>query len=404
MAATVTVLMAPPIAAGPAVAAPLGPPVAQRALPGCDDNTPPAQPITTLPWAQQRYAPERLAPLATGAGVTVAVIDSGVDDTHPQMRGRVLRGRDFLGSDQNGKRDCARHGTGVASIIAAAPREGTPFRGFAPDAKILPIRVSEQKVIEGKESGDSVTVGTFAQSIRWAVDNGADVINLSVVYYSDNPALRAAVEYAVRKDVVIVAAAGNLNQDKNPRPFPTSYDGVIGVGSVGEDGAVSQFSQRGDYVDLVAPGGGVVVAAPERGHVLDNGTSYATPFVTATAALIRQYHPELDARQVAQRLIAAADPVPGSDRNAYGAGLLNPYRAVTDTAAPARRPEAAGLPPHQVDPAEVAQAQRRSVAQERALWVAGLAGTVALMALLLAVVLPRGMRRGWRPAGPTSQP
>ena len=96
--------------------------------------------------------------------------------------------------------------------------------------------------------------------------------------------------------------------------------------------------------------------------------------------------------------------MPGSDPNAYGAGLLNPYRAVTDTAAPARRPEAAGLPPHQVDPAEVAQEQRRSLAQERALWVAGLAGTVALVALLLAVVLPRGIRRGWRPAGPTSQP
>ncbi|MGI5147011.1 type VII secretion-associated serine protease mycosin [Plantactinospora sp. CA-294935] len=397
----ITVLAVPPIAAGPVTAAALAPPVAQRTLPGCDNNTPPAQPITTLPWAQQRYAPERLAPLATGSGVTVAVIDSGVDKTHPQMRGRILPGRDFLDPGLDGTRDCVRHGTGVASIIAATPREGTPFRGLAPQAKILPVRVSEKKVIEGKENGESVTVGTFAQSIRWAVDNGADVINLSVVYYQDNPELKRAVEYALEKDVVIVAAAGNLYADKNPKPYPTSYDGVIGVGSVGEDGLVSPFSQRGDYVDLVAPGGNVVVAVPERGHVLDNGTSFATPFVTATVALIRQYWPNLNARQVAQRLIATTDPVPGSDRNAYGAGMLNPYRAVTDTAAPARRPEAAGLPPHQVDPAEVAQAERRSESQERALWVAGLAGTVALVALLLAVVLPRGARRGWRPAGPT---
>ncbi|MEQ4303775.1 type VII secretion-associated serine protease mycosin [Plantactinospora sp. B6F1] len=398
----ITVLVVPPIAAGPATAAPLAPPAAQRALPGCDNDTPPAQPTTTLPWAQQRYAPERLAPLATGAGVTVAVIDSGVDKTHAQLRGRVLPGRDYLDPGRDGTRDCARHGTGVASIIAATPREGTPFRGLAPQVKILPVRVSEKKVIEGEERGESVNAETFAQSIRWAVDNGADVINLSVVYYSDNAALKRAVEYALEKDVVIVAAAGNLYPDKNPRPYPTSYDGVIGVGSVGEDGVISPFSQRGDYVDLVAPGGNVAVAVPERGHVLDNGTSFATPFVTATAALIRQYRPDLNARQVAQRLIASTDPVPGSDPHAYGAGMLNPYRAVTDTAAPALRPEAAGLPPYQVDPEEVAQAQRRSESQERALWVAGLAGTVALVALLLAVVLPRGARRGWRPAGPTS--
>ncbi|GAA3760239.1 type VII secretion-associated serine protease mycosin [Plantactinospora mayteni] len=398
----ITVLVVPPIAAGPATAAPLAPPAALRALPGCDNDTPPAQPITTLPWAQQRYAPERLAPLANGAGVTVAVIDSGVDKTHAQMKGRVLPGRDFLSPGLDGSRDCVRHGTGVASIIAAAPRAGTRFHGLAPQVKILPIRVSEKKVIEGEENGDSVNVETFAESIRWAVDNGADVINLSVVYYQDNAALKGAVEYALEKNVVIVAAAGNLYKEKNPRPYPTSYDGVIGVGSVGENGLVSEFSQRGDYVDLVAPGGSVVVAAPERGHVLDNGTSFATPFVTATVALIRQYWPDLNARQVAQRLIATTDPAPGSDREAYGAGILNPYRAVTDTAAPARQPEAAGLPPHQDDPAEVAQAERRSESQQRALWVAGLAGTVALAALLLAVVLPRGARRRWRPAGPTS--
>ncbi|GIG90949.1 hypothetical protein Pen02_58850 [Plantactinospora endophytica] len=399
----VTALLVPPIAAAPATAAPLGPSISQRVLPGCDDNTPPAQPITTMPWAQQRYAPERLAPLATGAGVTVAVIDSGVDKTHAQMRGRVLRGRDFLDAGLDGSRDCVRHGTGAASIIAATPREGVAFRGLAPQVKILPVRVSEKKVIEGKESnGDSVTVEGFAQSIRWAVDNGADVINLSVVYYDDNPALKRAVEYALDKDVVIVAAAGNLYAEDNPRPYPTSYDGVIGVGSVGEDGVVSPFSQRGDYVDLVAPGGNVVVAVPEVGHVVDNGTSFATPFVTATAALIRQYWPDLSAREVAQRLTSTTDPVPGSDPAAYGAGMLNPYRAVTDTSAPARQPAAAGLPPHEVDPVEAARVERRSVAEERALWVAGLAGAVALAALLLAVVLPRGARRGWRPAGPTS--
>lgn len=396
----VVALVVPAINTGPAVAASLVPPVAQRALPGCADDTRPPQPITSLPWAQQRYAPERLTPLATGASVTVAVIDSGVDDTHPQMKGQVLRGRDFLDSGLDGTRDCARHGTAVASIIAATARSGVAFRGLAPRVKILPVRVSEQRSIEGAESGRTVDAATFAESIRWAVDNEAKVVNLSLVSYTDNPALKQAVEYALERDVVVVAAAGNKFADKNPTPYPAAYDGVIGVGSIGEDGLVSPFSQRGSYVDLVAPGGKVVVAVPERGHIVDDGTSYAAPFVTAAAALIRQYWPNLNARQVTQRLISTTDPAPGSNRDAYGAGILNPYRAVTETPAPARQPAAGGLPPHQVDPAVAAQTERRSVTQERALWVAGLAGTVAGVALLLAVVLPRGTRRGWRPAGP----
>ncbi|MBE1485628.1 type VII secretion-associated serine protease mycosin [Plantactinospora soyae] len=390
----------PPFAAGPALAAALPPAAARLALPGCDNDDQLPRAVPAVPWAQKRYALERLAPLATGAQVTVAVIDSGVDKTHTQMKGRVLPGRDYLDPGLDGSRDCARHGTGVASIIAATPTRGVGFRGVAPQAKILPVRVSEQKVIEGKESGKTAGVVALANSIRWAVDNDADVINLSIVYYKDNPALKSAIAYAVEKDVVVVVAAGNQNTEGNPTPYPASYDGVIGVGSVGEDGQVSAFSQRGPWVDLVAPGGAVLVAAPERGHVVDNGTSFAAPYVAGAAALVRQYWPDLNARQVAERLLATTDPAPGTDRDAYGAGILNPYRAVTETAAPARRPAAAGLPPHVIDPAEVARAERRAVTQERALWVAGLAAAVAAVALLLAVVLPRGSRRRWRPAGP----
>ncbi|MBF9132911.1 type VII secretion-associated serine protease mycosin, partial [Plantactinospora sp. S1510] len=367
---------------------------------GCDDNNPPPKPVAAVPWAQRRYGLERLAPLATGARVTVAVIDSGVDNTHPQLKGRVIPGRDYLDAGLDGTRDCVSHGTGVASIIAAGPTRGVGFRGLAPQVKILPVRVSEQRVIGGKESGRYVGAAKFADSIRWAVDNGADVINLSVVFYKDDPALKSAIEYALDEDVVVVGAAGNQNAEGNPTPYPTAYEGVIGVGSVDEAGQVSPFSQRGPWVDLVAPGAKVLVATPERGHKEDNGTSFAAPFVAGTAALIRQYWPDLNARQVAQRLLATTDPAPGTDHDAYGAGILNPYRAVTETAAPARRAAAAGLPPYRVDPEEVARAERRSVTQERALWVAGLAGAVAVVAVLLAVVLPRGSRRRWRPAGP----
>ncbi|MFD2763729.1 type VII secretion-associated serine protease mycosin [Micromonospora eburnea] len=376
-------------------------PAAARAPSSCATPPAPARPVADPPWPQQRYAPDRLAPLATGAGVTVAVVDSGVDRTHPQLAGRVLAGADFLDAGGNGTRDCAGHGTGVASIIAATPRPGVAFRGLAPGVRILPVRVSEQQVVDGRESGRTVGAADFARAIRWAVDHDADVLNLSVVLYADNPAVRLAIAYAVRRDVVVVAAAGNLHDSGNPRPYPAAYDGVLGVGAIGADGVRSTFSQTGPYVDLLAPGSDVLVAAPGQGHRRAEGTSYAAPFVAATAALLRQYRPKLTAAEVARRIVDSADPAPGSG-DGSGAGVLNPYRAVTESAGPAvaspRR--GAALPVEQPDPAEVAQRTRRAAARDRALLVAGATGAATCVVVLLAVVLPRGARRRWRPAGP----
>ncbi|TDC48072.1 type VII secretion-associated serine protease mycosin [Micromonospora sp. KC207] len=374
---------------------------ALRAAPGCATPPAPARPVAATPWPQQRYAPERLSALATGAGVTVAVIDSGVDRGHPQLVGRVQAGADFLDPGGNGSQDCAGHGTGVASIIAAAPRSGVAFQGLAPDARILPVRVSEQQVVEGRESGRTVSAADFARAIRWAVDHDADVLNLSVVLYADNPAVRAAVGYAVDRNVVVVAAAGNLHDSGDPQPYPAAYDGVLGVGAIGSDGRRADFSQTGSYVDLVAPGGEVLVAAPGQGHRRAEGTSYAAPFVAATAALVRQYRPELTAAQVTQRILATADPAPGrGSGGGYGAGVLNPYRAVTETGAGPLGPTrgAGALPADGVDPALVARQARRAAARDRALAVAAVAGAAVASAVLLAVVLPRGGRRRWRPA------
>ncbi|PZG01323.1 type VII secretion-associated serine protease mycosin [Micromonospora deserti] len=383
--------------AGPGLAAP----VAQA--PGCAAPLTPVRPVAATPWPQQRYAPERLATLATGAGVTVAVVDSGVDIRHPQLAGRVLDGTDLLDPDGDGGRDCAGHGTGVASIIAAAPRDGVAFQGLAPGARILPVRVSEQQVVEGRESGRTVSAEDFARAIRWAVDHDADVLNLSVVLYADNPAVRAAVGYAVARDVVVVAAAGNLHDRGDPRPYPAAYEGVLGVGAVGADGVRAPFSQTGPYVDLVAPGSDVLTAAPGQGHHRVEGTSYATPFVAATAALLRQYRPELAAAQVAQRILATADPAPGDGRGGgYGAGVLNPYRAVTETGGRiAGRPgQVTALADDRPDPALVAQRARRATARERALLVAAVGAAAVASAALLTVMAPRGARRRWRPAGP----
>lgn len=386
---------AEPVAAGRSGPAAL----TARAAPGCPSPLAPVRPVPAPPWPQQRYAPERLAPLATGAGVTVAVIDSGVDRRHPQLAGRVLDGTDLLDPGGDGSRDCAGHGTGVASIIAAGPRDGVAFHGLAPGARILPVRVSEQQVVEGRESGRTVSAQDFARAIRWAVDHDADVLNLSVVLYADNPAVRAAIGHAVEQDVVVVAAAGNLHDSGDPRPYPAAYDGVLGVGAIGVDGARAAFSQTGSYVDLVAPGSDVLMAAPGQGHHRAEGTSYAAPFVAATAALLRQYRPELTAAQVAQRIVATADPAPGGG---YGAGVLNPYRAVTETdgGAPERPRPATALADDRADPALVAQQARRATARDRALLVAGVTGAVVAVAALLALVVPRGTRRRWQPAGP----
>jgi type VII secretion-associated serine protease mycosin len=391
----VTVILAAsavPVAAGSTPA---------HAAPTCTNQVAPSEPVGDLPWPQKRYAAEGLDALTTGAGVTVAVVDSGVDATHPQLKGQVLRGNDHLDRGGDGRLDCVGHGTAVASIIAAKPGDGVAFRGLAPGAKILPVRISEQQIIEGRESGRTVSAAQFAAGIRGAVDDGADVINLSVVLYQDHPAVRAAIAHAVASDVVVVAAVGNLHENGDPRPFPAAYDGVLGVGAIGQDGIKQDFSQVGSYVDLVAPGGEVLAAVPRRGHQTQSGTSYAVPFVAATAALLRAYRPDLKAADVIARIVATADPAPAdAGSTEYGAGVVNPYRAVTETVAPARPvPSPAALPADPNDAATVARLERRAAAEERAVLFAAAGGAVAVVVLLVALVLPRGGRRRWRSAG-----
>jgi type VII secretion-associated serine protease mycosin len=377
-----------------------GPPAAGYAAAPCGQLRAGSR-ITEVPWAQQRLAPERLGPLADGSGVRVAVIDSGVYRNHPQLRGRVDGGADFLDSRPDGTLDCAGHGTAVASLIAAGPPpEGVAFRGLAPGVKIIPVRVSEQQVIEGETQGRTVSAGRFAEAIRWAVDEGrADVLNLSVVLVRDDPAVRSAIAHALDEDVVVVAAAGNAHGEGNPRPYPAAYEGVLGVGAINQAGLREDYSQVGDYVDVVAPGGAVTVAWPDGRYTVESGTSYATPFVAATAALIRQYRPKLPAAEVVRRIVATADPAPGgAGSQAYGAGVLNPYRAVTETIARGLPDRAAPLAVRAEDPAAVAAERRRADNRRRALLLASAGGGAAVLLLVVMLIVPRGIRRRWRPA------
>ncbi len=353
-------------------------------------------PQPTAPWAEERYQPQRLSSIADGTGVVVAVLDSGVDGTNPLLRGRVLAGTDELGSG-DGRVDCVGHGTAVASIIAAAGT-GSGFAGLAPRARILPVRVTEQEIVGGTATGRPGTVTGLAAAVRWAVAHGARVLNVSLVVYQDAPDLRAAVADALAHDVVVIAAAGNghrTGSGPDRTPYPAGYPGVIGVGAIGPDGRRLADSPIGSFVDVVAPGGGVVAAAKGQSLTSYNGTSFATPFVSATAALVRQHDPGLSAAQVAARVLASADPAPdGRPSGGYGYGIVNPYRAVTESLGAAGQASPAVPVP--------ARAARRPVAapapvrrQAVVLALAG-AGLVALV-LLTAVLVPRGARRGWRP-------
>jgi subtilisin family serine protease len=172
------------------------------------------------------------------------------------------------------------------------------------------------------------------------------------------------------------------------------------VGAVGPDGTRSAFSQLGSYVDVVAPGADVLAAAPGAGHRKQNGTSYAVPFAAGTAALVRGYRPDLSAAEVIARIIATADPAPGDvGSDAYGSGIVNPYRAVTETRAAGPPQPTASLASVRSDPAAVELRDRRTQARDHSVRLAAVGGVVAGTLLLLAVVVPNGARRRWRPAG-----
>ncbi|PZS30230.1 MAG: type VII secretion-associated serine protease mycosin [Pseudonocardiales bacterium] len=359
--------------------------------------------VREVPWAQNSLDPDRAWPFSRGAGVTVAVIDSGIDSDHPQLAqpGKVLPGFDFIRGRANADFDCVSHGTAVASIISGDPMPGIGFHGVAPDARLLPVRVSDLEAGAG-EGGNAVNPSVFGTAIRYAVDHGARVINLSVVLYADVPVVREAIAYAVRRDVVVVAAVGNQHQRSgaDPVPYPAAYPGVLGVGAITIEGVRLDASQVGPYVDLTAPGGGVLAATRANGYVFWDGTSFATPFVSGAAALVRAAFPTLSAVGVEQRLIATADAAPGGASGPeYGHGVLDPYRAVTDvlSGAPASIPPQ----PRLTTPApDLAGAQRTAQAHKQAAradhTVAMLGGAVGAAALLLGLVI-LGRRRNFAP-------
>lgn len=341
-----------------------------RTTKGCVESDTKSELIKYMPWGQVYLNLTQAHRFARGKGIRIAIIDTGVDPRNPRFGNRVKPGGEYVDNSngKNGTDDCDGHGTEVAGVAAAAKTEGD-FVGAAPEAEILAIRQTSDRY-EFKSDTDqrpsAGKIGTLAQAIVRAANQDAKVINISLTncngpkgFGPDDKNLQAAIKYAVDvKNVVVVTAAGNLGdkntgcakQNDNLDPATVNSvsspawfaDDVLSVASIARSGAVSSFSVWGPWVSIAAPGEEIISVDP-KGTGLTNanvaadgprpiqGTSFASPYVAGITALVRERFPNLNARQVMNRLKATAlhpGNVSGKD-NKVGYGMINPVAALT---------------------------------------------------------------------------
>ncbi|MEU9128580.1 S8 family serine peptidase [Kitasatospora sp. NPDC048540] len=298
-------------------------------------------------WANTYFKLDQVWQVTKGEGVVVAVIDSGVDAGHPDLTGQVLPGYDPSGKGLNTS-PADPHGTSMASLIAghghgAGGADGVV--GIAPGVKILPIYKDDARGYDA-----------VPEDIRWAVDHGAKVINISLGGKDGaSRSLSLAVAYAVKHDVLIVAAAGNEGEARVLSPADSP--GVLAVSAVDRGLDIWAESSFGPQIMLAAPGVGIVAAGAcdEQKYCLGEGTSDATAYVSGAAALVRAKYPDLTAGQVADRLVKSALVTPSLQGahlpdQRFGYGILRPLEALTQQIpagpadGPLARPVAATAP------------------------------------------------------------
>jgi type VII secretion-associated serine protease mycosin len=278
-----------------------------------------------------------------GAGVTVGVVDSGVDPTQPDLRGKVTVGPNMLARIDAGTTPARLHGTGMSTLIAGqghGPGGGSGVIGMAPQARILAVRTigepedaSYRRFRAAGSADDAV-----ARGIRYAADHGADVINLSLGSRDENPAEREAVGYALGKGVVVVSAVGNDGDEERlldgdgfaPYSYPASFPGVIAVAATLPGHARAPFSNRNYSVLLSAPGAGLPIGVPGGRYLRSDGTSDASALVAGIAALIRAKHPRMAPALVAQALIQSTRHAPSAGYDPeVGFGEVHAARALS---------------------------------------------------------------------------
>ncbi len=325
------------------------------------------------PWANDYLRLSDAQKFATGAGITVAVIDTGVTGS---ARVPAEPGGDFVDEGANGMSDCDAHGTLTASIIAGRPAPTDAFIGVAPDARILSLRQTSDAFqpvgarTDPNNPNTTQTAGSLrslARAIVHAANVGAQVINISeaacykITRPIDESGVGAAINYAVNvKGAVVIAAAGNTGQNCNQNPppdpavpadprgwkevqaivSPAWYSPlVLTVGGIGPNGQPSTFSISGPWVGAAAPaenmlalgydGNPVNALQGEDGPIPISGTSFAAAYVSGLAALLKQRFPDLTAAQIINRITATARHPGGGVDNYVGAGVIDPVAALT---------------------------------------------------------------------------
>ena len=280
-------------------------------------------PLLAQQWGIFAIGADRVWATTTGIGVIVAVVDSG-SGPHPDLAENLLPGRSFFGlveSQDGSDIDASVHGTHVAGIIASAANNGIGGSGVAPNAQLLPIKVLDQA-----GQGDARDV---AAGVRYAADNGAKVINLSLGGATESSSLTQAITYANDKGALVVAAAGNGGANDKPK-WPASLDLTLAVTAVDQSNGATSFDQRGEYIDIAAPGTGIV-STVKGDYGASSGTSMAAGFVAGAAALLFAAEPRVTNTQVRDILLRTATDIgePGRDLT-FGVGLINMVAALAE--------------------------------------------------------------------------
>ncbi|MEV2210822.1 type VII secretion-associated serine protease mycosin [Streptomyces sp. NPDC050997] len=377
-------------------------------------------------WFLDAMKAEQMWQTSTGKGITVAVLDTGVDPSNPDLKGRILPGRDFA-EDQPGDEhtDYEGHGTGMAGLIAGTGgyNGGNGAFGLAPGAKILPIRLPKSGTAANLAEGNKAFNAALAPAIRYAADEGAEIINVSQAISEGSPQVTAAVEYALEKGSLIFAGVGNDGDQANQVMYPAATSGVVGVAAVGKDLRRTAESEYGPQVDMAAPGEDMVAACgSETGLCRTHGTSDSTALASASAALIWSAHPTWTNNQVLRVLLnTIGAPTDGKKRNdAIGYGIVRPRIALQNpgdpgkadvyplpdlAAAAAASPSPRGSASESEDTSASDTAKAKSEDNNTALWaVLGAVGVAVLVGTLAVFVLVRRRSTAPQHAVPAQQP
>ncbi|GAA2798581.1 type VII secretion-associated serine protease mycosin [Streptomyces showdoensis] len=299
-----------------------------------------AESVRDQQWHLDAMKADEMWKVSKGEGIVVAVIDSGVDKSIPDLRGQVLPGKDFSLLDGDENNDIDNHGTGMAALIAGTgargPQQGS--FGLAPKAKILPIRIPYNEERWAKNGVKESFSESMAKAIRYAADSDAKIINISVANArKPGPELAEAVRYALSKNKLIFAGVGNTADEGNAVEYPAATPGVVGVGGLNSKASWWEKSQTGPQVDLAAPAENITNACTGGTQLCEgSGTSSATALMSASAALIWSKHPDWTNNQVLRVMLnTAGKPKSGKARtDSIGYGAVRPRIALASPGDP----------------------------------------------------------------------